>query len=141
MNLQDKLKGGLPWCPFCAHRPMAPMSDPDADMNNVTVYCINPDCPIRYRHMRLEQWCTRGPHEMLIGHIPPDEPIFVLRAQDKHAPGTVEHWQMLNVGGLAINEEALQLLCPQEKWDAAAQDLQVICDWQREHPERVKQPD
>lgn len=60
-----------------------------------------------------------------------DEPVFVLRAQDKLAIETLGAW-------IAA---ALRDGVPMEKAKAAYDHLIDIRRWQAEHPDRVKLPD
>lgn len=60
-----------------------------------------------------------------------DEPVFVLRAQDKLAPDLIDSWarRIEAIRGRSKKTiEALEL----------AQDMK---DWQRTHPDKVKIPD
>ena len=45
-------------------------------------------------HARLD-WNQMTPEEFY-AHIPPDEPVFMVRAQDLVASDTVRHWAWLN---------------------------------------------
>lgn len=62
--------------------------------------------------------------------IPEDEPIFVLRAQDKYALDTVWYW--LQSVPTDINTNKLL---------NAANDYQAMQEWQKKNPDRVKVPD
>ncbi len=53
-----------------------------------------------------------------------DEPVFVLRAKDPHAPGAVEHW--------ATNAEATGLHEPHKIAEARA-FANAMRDWRIEH--------
>lgn len=55
--------------------------------------------------------------------IPEDEPVFLLRAQDKLAPGIVEAWaeNLLDCGG----DQVLA--------NMAFKHAQLMREWQREH--------
>jgi hypothetical protein len=62
--------------------------------------------------------------------IPDDEPVFVLRGQDLHAPGAIEHYAVVCFRD-GLTDHA----------DAAMKAAGEITLWQAEHPERVKRPD
>lgn len=76
------------------------------------------------------------PHVRAVMNIPEDEPIMVLRAQDKFAPAAAMSWQMQ-----CVEPGTLTLVVSEEKMNSASDLIQRMCDWQREHPDRVKTPD
>ncbi len=60
--------------------------------------------------------------------IPDDEPVFVLRARDKHAAATLASYSTY-INGTDEHSEAVHLRIRQfEKWS-------------KDHPERMKEPD
>ena len=60
-----------------------------------------------------------------------DEPLFVLRAQDKIAPYAVRAWA----------SEAESYNCDIDKFEGARTIAAEMCAWQMAHPTRVKRPD
>lgn len=58
-----------------------------------------------------------------------DEPIFVLRAQDKTAPATIRYW------------EGRQYNLSPTRTGEVHKLIALIEEWQAAHPERVKMPD
>lgn len=60
-----------------------------------------------------------------------DEPVFLLRAQDELAKGTVERWIELAKLG-EVNADKIR---------RAKEHLLAIMKWQLANPERVKVPD
>lgn len=63
--------------------------------------------------------------------FPADEPLFLLRGQDKAAPGTITGYLMCaNAAGASI-----------EHASAARKAGRAMAEWQAEHPDRVKVPD
>lgn len=63
--------------------------------------------------------------------IPEDEPVFVLRAQDRAAPVTVAGWAIL----------AQYAGSPREKYRGATDQADAMVQWQKENPDKVKVPD
>lgn len=67
----------------------------------------------------LQKYNTRVQDSASI--IPNDEPVFLLRAQDKHAANTVRHWAMLvaeknpEMAKLAVNHAAKMDKWPNKK--------------------------
>lgn len=61
---------------------------------------------------------TRG--EGCLGKAHPDEPVFILRGQDLHAPFAVQQWAEVAAITLGIShpkvQEALQLAEAMERW-------------------------
>jgi hypothetical protein len=56
------------------------------------------------------------------GKIPADEPVFLLRAQDRSAPATLRFWaeeNHRNGGDLALSELAEGWATRMEEWQAA----------------------
>lgn len=74
---------------------------------------------------------TRKEAEKYLQTIPEDEPVFVMRAQDKVAPAVVMMWA--NCADFAG--------APQEKVDGACQQAVIMSGWQRDNPNTVKVPD
>ena len=70
------------------------------------------------------------PHVAAIAHIPGNEPIFVLRAQDKFAIEVVEYWCVL--AGREISNI---------KMKKALDDRNTMVEWQKQNPDKVKIPD
>jgi hypothetical protein len=66
-----------------------------------------------------------------LGRVAPDEPVFILRAQDILAPRVVVRWAHL----------AEQAGSPQDKVLGALQLAKQIADWQANNGHRVKVPD
>lgn len=60
-----------------------------------------------------------------------DEPIFVLRGQDRAAPGAIRQWA----------ERAKRMGCPTEKWQEAMDCAMAFEEWGRFNEDRVKCPD
>lgn len=85
------------------------------------------------------------PHVRLVMHIPPEEPIFVLRAQDTYGPETIRYWITLMVKGTNfITKQArrgaiLQAMAP--KLRAADDDMHSMLEWQVKNRAIVKVPD
>lgn len=69
-----------------------------------------------------------GEHEALT--FPPDEPLFLLRGQDKAAPEAIARY-----GAVARYAGA-----PRELVEASGKASMEMVDWQRDHPDRVKAP-
>lgn len=65
-----------------------------------------------------------------LAKVDDDEPIFVLRAQDKTAPVVVQTW-------LDYNADTLT----KEHYGEAVRLVALMQAWQIEHPDRVKFPD
>lgn len=67
-----------------------------------------------------------------LAKVDEDEPIFVLRAQDRLAPALIREWvnraKQASSLGARRTEEALQVADAME-------------EWQKAHPGRVKYPD
>ena len=64
--------------------------------------------------------------------IPPDEPIMIFRAQDKLALTAIEAYaRAVENAGTAVHPLTTQ---------SAAERFMKFCEFQREHPERVKEP-
>lgn len=61
------------------------------------------------------------------GKIPDDEPVFLLRGQDKVAPHIVELWALVakNVG------------CAENIYVAALGQAQCMREWQQEHGSKI----
>jgi hypothetical protein len=76
-----------------------------------------------------KQLVDRG--EGCLGKSDPDEPVFILRAQDAAFAAGVMGW---------INE-ARRLGAPEAKTREAHDIVQAAIDWQRANPDRVKVPD
>ena len=60
-----------------------------------------------------------------------DEPIFVLRASDRAAPGTIRAWA----------ERAKKMGCPTAKWQEAMDCAMAFEEWGRFNEDKVKVPD
>lgn len=65
------------------------------------------------------------------GHIPLDEPVFVLRARDKLSVQAIAHYMQLA-------EEAGS---PERHVAMAAGTATVFQEWQDAHPDQVRTPD
>ena len=63
----------------------------------------------------------------VLGGIPADEPVFLLRAKDVTAPHVVRHWAML----------ADQAGADERIVHAALAQAQAMSDWQKEHGSQV----
>lgn len=63
--------------------------------------------------------------------IPDDEPIFILRAQDKAAPQTINQYA----------ENAIRAGSPTEHAAAARRVSSTMREWQQENEEKVKAGD
>jgi len=61
--------------------------------------------------------------------IPDDEPVFVLRARDKHAIQALVAYSAAVVHG------------PFEHWDAVQDRVNDFSRFEQRHPERMKSPD
>lgn len=64
-------------------------------------------------------------------HFPADEPIFVLRAQDKLAPDVVDYWST-RAAGRDVDQSAV---------DSASKCADEMDEWQENNPDKVKLPD
>lgn len=65
------------------------------------------------------------------GNIPPDEPVFILRAQDALAPlAVVAYLKLCEEEGTTENHLTEVGLA-----------YATLAEWQSEHPDRVKTPD
>ena len=62
----------------------------------------------------------------------PDEPVFILRAQDITAPTCVMEW----MEGVSKGSP-----CVSEKLSDASSVVKAMLNWQRDNQERVKIPD
>lgn len=60
----------------------------------------------------------------------PDEPLFILRPTDRNAPAMILHWIQLSAASGV----------PNEKLQSAFDQFKEISDWQKDHPELVKNP-
>ncbi len=66
-----------------------------------------------------------------LAKVGPDEPIFVLRAQDELAPYALRHWiQSAKGRGVTLNKRL-----------EVARELSRMLAWQKDHPDQVKLPD
>lgn len=73
--------------------------------------------------------------------IPPDEPLFLLRSQDKLAPGAVEDYaRAVEVEAGMTTDRAMALRLEEDALDVRAFALRMR-RWQIENPDRVKTPD
>lgn len=69
--------------------------------------------------------------------FPADEPLFLLRGQDKAAPDTIAtYWEICMGYGDPIAEDQ----CPEEHCHAVQAAGVALSAWQTEHPDRVKVP-
>ena len=66
--------------------------------------------------------------------IPPDEPVMLFRAQDRHLPNMLAHYFVAVTPTRGDESEYQHRL-------AVAKRLVQICEWQAENPLRVKTPD
>lgn len=66
------------------------------------------------------------------GDVPEDEPVFLIRGKDLLAADVVSDW---------ITRAEMEGLVPADKINRAKEHLQVIIEFQREHPDRCKFPD
>lgn len=123
-------------CPWCGKLPRQRL-----DYQTPRVNCKTSSCPLFEVAMTVEMWANRAPHENLVKRIPIDEPIFVLRAQDKFAPNAIMRWQLACIEHNIHNLEKGWIFVSEEKRRTAADHFQEICDWQRNNPTRVKIPD
>lgn len=73
-----------------------------------------------------------NPNVQEVMKIPADEPIFVVRAQDKHASGVVTHWLLVADGNGGISNE---------KYNRVGSIRTAIDNWQALNYAKVKQPD
>ena len=71
--------------------------------------------------------------------IPEDEPVFILRAKDKHAPATIMTWAGLVAAPVSRTQPASKE--SQEKARDAIKTVAAIRKWQEDHPSVVKIPD
>lgn len=60
--------------------------------------------------------------------IPDDEPVFILRARDRHAAELLNQYRLL-------------VLSPTDHWRAVSIRLEQFQRWAKDHPERMKEPD
>jgi hypothetical protein len=87
-----------------------------------------PACDEVLHQMELERWSLA---------FPADEPLFLLRGQDKAVPDTIStYWDICMGFGDPIEEDE----CPAEHCDAIQAAGEALDKWQRENPERVKVP-
>lgn len=64
-----------------------------------------------------------------------DEPVFILRAQDKNAPEDVRAWARKIIRDPAATEAQFKKAC-------SAIEVSVLMDiWQKNNPDKVKLPD
>ena len=63
--------------------------------------------------------------------IPDDEPVFILRGQDKCTPQVVRQYA----------ESAQRSGSPTEHHASARRQADAIDEWQKENPDKVKSPD
>jgi hypothetical protein len=74
---------------------------------------------------------TRNEAIKYLQGIPEDEPVFVLRAQDKVAPAVVAVWGvMADFAG-----------SPREKYLGSDTQALVMAQWQQKNEDKVKVPD
>lgn len=67
--------------------------------------------------------------KMILG-IPKDEPIFILRAQDKFAPTTIDEYRFIVEGDAGSD------------WFAQIGSIRNdFLNWQHDNPDKVKVPD
>lgn len=69
--------------------------------------------------------------------IPPDEPIFIMRAQDKFAPDGISDYRLRkHAGQIDFGTDALPV------WEAEVGSIvSDFRNFQRDNPDRVKVPD
>lgn len=76
--------------------------------------------------------------------IPLDEPIFILRAQDKYAPIAIRHYRNA-ARALHPDGHTQQRDNPSEAfkaWDGEVTECsQEFLNWQEANPDKVKEPD
>lgn len=75
------------------------------------------------RHSRSDYDPIQDP----TGHIPPDEPVFLLRARDQFAPAVVETWAALVAAAGGDSDMCLRVLA----WS------DVMRRWQADHGSKV----
>ena len=73
-------------------------------------------------------------HEYL-DRIPPDEPVFILRAKDVYAPSTVVVWAGLVSNSKCEGDEA-RARC-HNKAQRALKDAEEMRDWQEQNTSKV----
>ena len=66
--------------------------------------------------------------------FPADEPLFLLRGQDKAAPGAIAE-------GRNYLDECSHLFAPVEHLHAVSEAHEGLVRWQAANPERIKVPD
>lgn len=70
----------------------------------------------------------------------PGEPLFVLRAQDTHAPHLVRTWGDMVLGSLRGRNDP-QAERSRDKVREADEVVHAMTQWQAQNPDRVKVPD
>jgi hypothetical protein len=113
-------------CPFCAQQPEVVKATPtavevDAAAAEPEVFCATEGCVAFTAQVPLSKWNQRAPHELEVMRIPTEEPIFVLRAQDKLALVPVYNWIEL----------AERKNVPDSKTDAAVERANEMQEYQR----------
>lgn len=83
----------------------------------------NPPAPVRDGEGRVVRGC--------LGRAALDEPIFVIVAHDRCAPGAIRDWA----------ERARKLGAPEAKWRGAMDEALKVEAWQAKYPQLVKDPD
>lgn len=109
-------------CPFCSNPPNVASYVQDSNPPvPAAVYCVTEGCPAHLNEVSTEKWNTRRTHEQDVAHIPTDEPIFVLRAQDQLA--LIPGWTWVD---LAERKDV-----PEYKVDSATARLNAMDVFQR----------
>lgn len=75
-----------------------------------------------------------------LGKADDNEPVFILRAQDKFAPQVIEYWALLVRAALPMDDSRVTF-ASMDKVRDAEEDAALMRGWQAAHPERVKVPD
>jgi hypothetical protein len=79
------------------------------------------------KHARKDYQRFQDPLPEYMGGIPPDEPVFLLRAKDITAPGVVRYWALV-AKRAGANDKIIE---------AALGQAQAMANWQKEHGSQV----
>lgn len=113
----------LPPCDWCDQPPSI------HSIQTQEVYCATEGCPAFSNVVSKERWIQRRPHAMETMWIPTEEPIFVLRGQDKLAQAPA--WDWVNI--------AEKYKVVEHKIDSATERIGQMVKYEREV--KSKMPD
>lgn len=70
--------------------------------------------------------------------VPSDEPIFIIRAQDKFSVKALQKYRMTVRDGIRLRENVTEF---KSWWNEVGRYIDEFVDWQRDNRKKVKVPD